>query len=213
MAFNISNFKDALPLGGARAGLFKIYVPSPGFLEGHGKETSSRFALSAQASTIPAGTIEAAEVSYFGRIFKLPGGRVFDEWATTVMIDEDYVTRDFIEQWMDRINGNTTNKSTATGSYLQDLEVHQYAKTGEIVRKYILVGAWPSAVGEVALDWAEASTIQTFDVSWQFQWWESKAISNKTTGDATNVDTNDPSGLPTVGDIVSDVKQAFGNII
>ena len=108
MAFNISTFASkALPQGGARAGLFKISIPKPAALTGH-KLTTEKFALSAQASTIPPGTIEAAEVSYFGRVFKLPGGRTFDEWTTTVLIDEDYVTRDFIEQWMDRINGNTT---------------------------------------------------------------------------------------------------------
>ena len=212
MAFNISNFKDALPLGGSRAGLFRIYIPVPDFLKGHGG-SAEKFSLSAQASTIPPGTIEVTEIAYFGRTFKLPGARTFDEWSTTVMIDEDFATRDFIEQWMDRINGNTTNKTTSKGNYFRDLEVHQYAKTGEIIRKYILVDAWPSGLGEVALDWAEGSTVQTFDVAWQFQWWESVATANKSTGAATTVEVNDPGSRVSVGAEVSTSIEASGSII
>ena len=37
-------------------------------------------------------------------------------------------------------------------------------------------GCWPSTLGEITLDWSEASAIEEFEVTWQFNWWESAAI-------------------------------------
>ena len=185
MAFDIKNFSsEVLPGGGARTGLFRISVPNSFNSISHIGDGSHKFEVSCQAASIPAGTIEPVEVAYFGRMFKLPGGRTFDEWATTILVDEDYKSRQFIESWMDQINGNVTNRvGTLGGDYMKDIEVHQYAKTGEITHKYVMVGAWPSSCGEITLDWNETGTIAQFECSWNFQWWESKVISDRTRED------------------------------
>ena len=187
MAFNIQQFTSGLSGGGARAGLFEVEMNIPqSLVTNSGTRVKDKFRFSCSATTIPPGTIEVSEVSYMGRLFKLPGGRVFDEWVTTGLNDEDFLIRDSIEQWMDELNGNTTNRDNVianSGNSMQNLVVTQFAKDGAPIRKYVLVDAWPSAVGEVALDWAESSTIQTFDITWNFQWWESRGTDNNTTGD------------------------------
>ena len=154
MAFNIQQFTSGLSGGGARAGLFEVEMNIPqSLVTNSGTRVKDKFRFSCSATTIPPGTIEVSEVSYMGRLFKLPGGRVFDEWVTTVLNDEDFLIRDSIEQWMDELNGNTTNRDNVianSGNSMQNLVVTQFAKDGAPIRKYVLVDAWPSAVGEVA---------------------------------------------------------------
>tara|TARA_Y100000401_G_scaffold117395_1_gene126009 strand:- start:1181 stop:1765 length:585 start_codon:yes stop_codon:yes gene_type:complete len=184
MPFEIKNFTSNLSGGGARAGLFEVEINTPSIVTNSATRVQDKFKFTCSATTIPPGTIEVAEVSYMGRLFKLPGGRVFDEWTTTVLNDEDFLVRDSIEQWMDELNGNSTNDTNpgamSSTTAMQDIIVTQYSKRGDAIRKYVLVDCWPSAVGEITLDWAESSTIQTFDITWNFQWWESKATDDNT---------------------------------
>tara|TARA_Y100000034_G_C6872079_1_gene398314 strand:+ start:254 stop:856 length:603 start_codon:yes stop_codon:yes gene_type:complete len=182
--FDINTFKQALPHGGARASLFRIHVPMPAMVLGaHSPFSSMKLALNAKTTTIPTGTIEPVEVPYFGRIFKMPGGRTFDEWTTTITNDEDFAVRDMIEQWMNAINDHSSNRASMQTSimpganYAVDAMVQQYGKDGILLRTYDMKGCWPSTVGEISLDWSEASTIEEFEVTWQFNWWESVATS------------------------------------
>ncbi len=181
--FDINSFKSALPYGGARPSLFDIRIPLPAGMDlgSHGADSSRALTLNAKSTTIPTGTIEPVEVPYFGRIFKMPGGRTFDEWTTTVSNDEDFRVRDLLEQWMDSINGNVTNQESITQSQFGvtpavDGIVTQYGKNGNAIRRYVMKGCWPSTLGEITLDWSEASAIEEFEVTWQFNWWESAAI-------------------------------------
>ena len=200
MAFNVNNFRNALPKGGARPSLFKVVIPLPPSIGGGSME---RISLNTQAASIPSGTIEPVEVFYFGRPFKLPGGRTFEDWTTTVINDEDFAVRHVVEEWMDAINGNVNNQETGGGDlgtggntgleffganlgfsagadYAVDAEVIQYSTNGEALRRYRMIGAWPTAIAEITLDWAEASAIETFDITWAFNWWESPAILGST---------------------------------
>jgi hypothetical protein len=185
MAFDVSSFKDALPNGGARSGLFNIQVPIPDGVElfGHGIQTTRQISVTANATSIPASTIEPTDINYFGRVFRVPGTRTFEDWTTTIYVDESFKVRDFFEQWSDRINGMTTNKTATStglgGGFTTDASVTQYAKNGESIRKYILVDAWPTTVGATELAW-EGNDVQTVEVTWAYTHWEAISISDKT---------------------------------
>ena len=184
MAFEISQFKNALPFGGARANLFRVVIPEPqdiGIDRRH-KGSSDSFSLNAKATTIPPSTIEPVEVPFYGRTFRLPGGRTFDDWETTITNDEDFRVRDWMEQWSDQINSHATNLSTNLASrtgnyqYTVDAEVVQFGKNGAPIRRYIMIDAWPHTIGEITLDWSENGAIEEFPVTWAFSWWESVAL-------------------------------------
>ena len=184
--FEINSFAKALPHGGARANLFSVKIPSLVAGVFYYNKTSESIELVAKATTIPPSTIEPVEVPFYGRTFRLPGGRTFDDWETTITNDEDFLVRDFFEQWSNSINGHATNKSftnlgtfnqngDAAGGYTTDAIVTQYSKDGNPIREYKMIDAWPHTIGEITLDWAENGTIQEFAVTWAFSWWESVA--------------------------------------
>jgi len=189
MSFNINGFRDALPHGGARANLFEVEIATPIIDIGNhaSADIINKVKLNAKATTIPPSTIEPVEVPFLGRNFRLPGGRTFDDWSTMITNDEDFKVRDFFEQWSDRINSHATNQTDSISTlalqdgqgYAVDAKVRQFGKKGDVVREYLMVDAWPHTIGEISLDWAENGTIEEFEVTWAFSWWESVAMRDK----------------------------------
>ena len=162
MPFNISNFKaNGLNFGGARPTLFEVQIPRLG--------AGSEFMV--QAAQIPSATIGPIEVPYFGRKVKIAGDRTYVEWTTTVLNDEDFAIRHALENWVQGINHNIGNVRT-DNDYKQDGTVRQFAKNGQLIREYLFVGLFPSEISTIELDWNTVDTIETFTVTWQYDYWE-----------------------------------------
>ena len=88
--------------------------------------------------------------------------------------------RNHLENWMEKINSHASNKRssdmmkiTGNGSYTGALKITQFAKDDSGPTKtYEFVDVWPSSTGEIALQWA-TNEIQTYDVTWEFNYWKS----------------------------------------
>ena len=177
MAFSINQFKGALSGGGARPDLFEVTLSAPTAVGGDFAD----FNMLCQATTAPGVTIGVTELNYFGRQVKLAGNKTFDDWQTTILNDEDYAIRKGIEAWSDFINnneGNVRNTSSSTpSSYMGTATVKHFSKKGAGIREYDIFNIWPSAIAELTMDWSENDSVQTFDVTWTFSHWISKASS------------------------------------
>ena len=59
-------------------------------------------------------------------------------------------------------------------SYTGSLKVRTFDKAGSaaLTKSYEFVDAWPSAIGEITVDW-ETNDIQTYDITWEFSYWRS----------------------------------------
>ena len=56
-------------------------------------------------------------------------------------------------------------------SYKKSIKVTQYSKTGEHLHHYHFLGAFPTALSAIALDWATASEIEEYTVTWTYDRW------------------------------------------
>ncbi len=180
MGFNIDSFKaNGLINGGARPSLFKVIMQFPAApgIEGDGERAS--FLI--RAAQLPASTVDPVDVPYFGRKIKIAGDRTFADWTITVMNDEDFKLRNDFEAWLNWINTHVSNRSASgTGSpesYKVDIQVYQFGKAGPgddagVIRSYNLVGAFPTTVDAISLDWDTTNTIETFDVTFAYDYWE-----------------------------------------
>ena len=190
MAFSVTEFKSNLKQGGARPSLFKVKfqypsgIPSP--------PTNSEFLV--KATTIPASTIGSYDVFYHGKAIHVAGDRSFDTWDTTIINDEDFGIRHTLENWMNSISNhklNTRNKrsfDTSEGDsakYKSTLKVIQFSKAGEELRNYEFIGAWPSALSTINLDWS-TQEIEEFTCTWMYDSWFVSAgtSANNLTADA-----------------------------
>jgi hypothetical protein len=173
MAFNINTFKQAgLVYGGARPSLFEIILTVPPTVDT--AFASQKFTFTCKAAELPESTISAIEVPYFGRKIKVAGERTFADWSVTVMNDEDFSVRALFETWSNAINrmvANVRDPAVAVENYKVDLEVVQYAKDGTKIRSYLLVGAFPTQVGAIALSWDSQNAIEKFAVSFEYDYW------------------------------------------
>ena len=90
-----------------------------------------------------------------------------------------------MEAWMNNINSHLGNLrkigSAAPSLYKENANVTQYSKTGLPLRQYTFNGMWPIEVSTIELDWNTTDTIETFTVTFQYDWWE---VDGGTTGNA-----------------------------
>lgn len=179
MAFSINNFKNfGLTLGGARPSLFDVELTFPGEISTNAPN-SGRFLI--KAAQIPASTVESIDVGYFGRKIKVAGDRTFADWTVTVMNDEDFALRDTFEAWMNKINALEANiqrgdSSIVDDSYKVDLIVRQYYKAQElnsqnVSRSYKFIGAFPTSVDAISLNWDTTNQVEEFDVTFAYDYW------------------------------------------
>lgn len=174
MAFNIEQFKsNGLVYGGARSSLFRCDVSFPPGLIPTGNLTE-KMSFVAKSATIPPSSVDSIDVGYFGRKIKVAGDRAFPDWTVMVLNDEDFKVRSGLESWLNRLNtlvGNKNTIGTNPSLYKVDSTITQYSKGGSEVRKYRFVGMFPTLVGAISLDWDDTNRIQTFDVTFAYDYW------------------------------------------
>tara|TARA_Y100001951_G_scaffold14088_1_gene9301 strand:+ start:276 stop:857 length:582 start_codon:yes stop_codon:yes gene_type:complete len=177
--FSVTKFKSSLRHGGARPSLFRVMFEYPSTIRPL-PPTNASFLV--KSTTIPASTIGSYDVFFHGKAIKVAGDRTFETWDTVIFNDEDFGIRKTLENWMNSISNhklNTRDKGKfppndkvegGDASYKKDLKVTQYGKDGEELRTYKFVGAWPSALSTINLDWA-TQEIEEFTCTWLYDSW------------------------------------------
>ena len=141
-----------------------------------------------QAASLPESQLGTVQVPYFGRKIKLAGDRTFAPWTITVLNDEDFIIRNFFETWVNMINslqGNLLQFTSASPPLYQGLAIAtQFSKTGIPLRMYQFNDLWPSSVSPITLDWAANDQIESFQVTFEYDYWN---IQGGVTGDAGGI--------------------------
>ena len=168
---NISDFKAKLAGGGARNNQFKITMPFPGYAQVGGEIEDLAFLC--RGSSIPDMTIASINVPFRGRNIKIAGDRTIAEWSVTVYNDTNFKLRNAFERWQNGINNMSDNEGlTNPVDYQVDAFVDHLDRNGNTVKSYTLRGAFPTIVGAIELTYDEATAIEQFDVTFQYQYFE-----------------------------------------
>lgn len=174
MPFNIAAFKsNGLVYGGARPSNFNVFLSVPAGI-GIDLVSVDKFRFVCRAAELPESTISSIDIPYFGRKVKVAGERTFADWSVTVMNDEDFAVRAMFEAWSNAINrmvANVRDPAIAQEQYKADLEIIQYSVDGSDIRSYLLVGAFPTAVSGIGVDWNTSNSIEEFTVAFAYDYW------------------------------------------
>ena len=138
-----------------------------------------------QVSALPPLTVTPIEKMYYGRTVKIPGDIVFGDLTTTIYQTETGTERFELEEWMDKINGHVSNKSTLEtrggtggfmGKYSAQGTLSQYSKAAATTALATVdfIDMWPQTVSEIALSYDTASDIEQFDVTWSYNYYDVK---------------------------------------
>lgn len=181
MAFNVNSFLQNLVKGGARPNQFDITLPFPSGTN----DAMADMTFMAHASSLPGQDVGIINVGYFGRFIKVPGDRSFSEWTVTIYNDEDFWIRNAFEQWSESINNHVANLRDGDkllfADYARNATVTQYGKTGDIIKTYNMFGCWPANVSAIETAWDQTNTIESFTITFAYQWWESDTTDNSAT--------------------------------
>ena len=186
---NISDFKAQLIGGGARANQFRVELSFPSYVTA-GPVVGLRAQFMCKAAQLPASTVENIPLQYRGRAVNIAGERTFTPWTISIYNDVDFGIRNAMEQWSNGIqNLSSTNGRTNPRDYQVDLQVHQLDRNGAIVKTYKFIDAFPTEVGAIALDFDTVNTVETFDVTFQYNYWMSNTAEGSGFGVNASVDT------------------------
>ena len=169
---NINDFKAKLAGGGARANQFKVTMPFPGYSQVGGEIEDLAFLC--RATSLPGMTVPGFNVPFRGRAVKLAGDRTIDDWSVTVYNDTNFKLRNAFERWMNGINNMTDNEGlTNPADYQVDAFVDQLDRNGSTLKSYTLRGVFPTDIAAIALAYDTNDAIETFDVTFKYQFFES----------------------------------------
>ena len=203
----IDAFKTKLKGGGARSNLFEVSFGEfqgglPSTTATSTGATNSVFGqlgvnfdsndlMLIKAAGMPASNITEIPVPFRGRTLKIAGDRTFDVWTITIINDTDFKWRSFFERWVNYIVKTSDGSGTINPSeYMADMNVTQLSRGPgvapnqtnnsniEVLRKYIVHGAFPTAVSAIDLSYNNENEIEEFTVDLQVQWWEAKTADN-----------------------------------
>jgi hypothetical protein len=175
MTFQINDFLSrGLKHHGARPTNFEVQFAAPTSIGGINILEGARFLCN--AAELPPSSIAPVEVGYFGRRLKVKGDRIFYPWNVQIMNDEDFAMRSLLEAWHNGINAIQANFMTlpteaGPTSYKQDLIVKQFSKDGYKTREYILIGAFPTNIGPIRVNWNEMNVIEQYEVEFAYDYW------------------------------------------
>ena len=168
---NINDFKAVLKGGGARANQFSVTLPFPGFAAVGGESRVMSFLC--KATHLPGMTLGEVPVPFRGRNLYIAGDRQFEAWTTTVFNDTDFLIRNALERWMNTINALSDNSGLENPSdYMVDGFVDHLDRAGQVIKAYTFRGMWPLTIAPIELTAAEAGEVESFEVTYRYQFFE-----------------------------------------
>ena len=168
---NINDFKAKLAGGGARANLFKVVMPFPGYAQVGGE--IEELAFLCKGTQLPAMTMPSFTVPFRGRQIKIAGDRTYADWTITVLNDTNFKLRNAFERWSNGINNATDGEGlTNPADYQVDAFVDQLDRNGATIKSYTLRGVFPTTIAPIELTYDEATAIEEFAVTLAYQYFE-----------------------------------------
>jgi len=174
--FSITAFRTAIK-SGSRPNLFRIDVTVP-----TGIPSLANYTTLVRSAALPSATIGTIELPMNGgRRFKIGGDRVFSEWTSTVLNDENYLLRSSLEAWQNdmvftnyEVNNSLGNRSAAASGLYGTVLIYQLDETGASVPNgsYRLVNCWPSDISAIDLSYDTTDAVEDFTVTWTYDYYE-----------------------------------------
>ena len=185
---SITDFRSRLKGGGTRANLFEVQMSFPTYLSvSDENETINDIPFLVKAAEIPASNIGNIPVPFRGRILPIAGDRTFDPWTVTIINDTNFRLRDVMERWSDSINDlQTAQGRTNPEDYQTKASVIQLDRLGKKpgdtiteLRTYDFTGIYPNVVSSIPLDHGATDTIEEFQVTFNYLFYEVKGVNGK----------------------------------
>lgn len=120
-------------------------------------------------ATLPAESNEAIVTNWQGMEYKIGGPSTYSEFTVQFKADVAQNLRLKFIDWKRQIHNPITNVAGSPTSYFGTIHITQLNVQGAPIMSYKLYDAFPSAIGEVSLDYG-SKEFSTFDVTFTYQY-------------------------------------------
>lgn len=195
----VQDLRAVLIGGGSRNNQFRVELSFPNFVP-LGALAGQRAQFLCHAASLPGSVISEIPVPFRGRTMYVSGEREFQPWTISIYNDTTFGIRNALEFWSNGIqNLTSTDGITNPSEYQIDMAVHQLDRGGATLKTYKFNDAWPIDVSPIQLSYEQANSIETFDVTFRYNFWDSNT--SEGSGFGVNVSVNTPVGTVAGGSI------------
>ena len=186
----LSDFKGKLLGGGARPNLFDVTITDCPFATTFDQDV---FQFMCKAATLPASNIAQIDIPFRGRIFKVAGDRTVEPWSITVINDENFLIRNAMEAWVEKMAKLSDNIGNVNpNAYMVTADVYQLGRGSKpgtagntaidagsensVLKAYKFLDIFPTSVSAIDLSYDSSDALEEFTVEFQVNSFE--VISN-----------------------------------
>lgn len=161
---NLTDITKAFSSGDfARPNLFEVEIP---FL---GRDLKFK----CKAASLPAALTDKVTFGYQNKKMKIGGDRTFEDWTITVYNDSSHDVRKQFLAWQNMVHSQDSSIYAENPDvYKKEAIVRQFDRQGNETVSTTMFGVFPTTIGEIALDWDDNSSIETFEVIVSLDWFE-----------------------------------------
>jgi hypothetical protein len=180
----ISSFADEL----AKPSRFDVSITLPSVL---GSIVDSfTLSLRCENANLPGRTLETSDLRIYGPSEKMPNRSSYEDITMTFIVTNTMVEKKVFNSWMDYINPTNTWNFEYKSNYVSDIVITQYDLSNNDVHSVKLIEAYPIAITQMDLDWANQD-YHKLSVTFTYRYWE--VVGQNTADGQPNATT------PTVG--------------
>ena len=168
---SIIDFQSALKES-ARGTQFRVTINFPTSVA-NGVEATRVSTFLTYEGRIPQVTVTDIVLKYRGKQYHEAGDKEFQTWGCSIYNDIDFTVRGALEDWSELIrSGDSTDGASYPTEYKSTVTIEQLNRAGDTVRTYTLHGAWPSDLGEIALNF-DGSEIENYQATFTYDYFTS----------------------------------------
>lgn len=169
MAMNIEFIKSALKQP-ARPTLFDVEIsgnPAVQIL------SSDVLKFTCKSAGLPSVSLGKIDVPYYGRKVPYAGDRTYEDWNTTIVMNNDWTIFRELQKWHAAYNHPEMNVATTANmvSYKCDGYVNVYDPTGLSNMRIKMVGLFPYQIAQLDLSWENTDSTADLQVTWFLDYW------------------------------------------
>lgn len=122
-----------------------------------------------KSANLPSSQFEERVIDWQGTPYKMASDRHFDDWTVAFNVDEKAKILQKFYDWQDMIQSPSSNVRSSAEDYMRKQEIHLIDYSGNTLKTYNLIGAWPKSVSQVALDYS-TNEIARVEVTFSYQY-------------------------------------------
>lgn len=175
---NLSSISDFLARnqvsGFARTNRYFVQFPLDSIFPGLLAQDAAKYlSFLCESVDFPGRDLSVSDNRIYGPVYKTPTISTYPDVNMTFMCDSSLFQKQLFEEWMNKINPNTTFDFNYRDNYTTDIIISQLNELNEVMHTVMLHKAFPTSVGSLQSTWSD-DAFHKIQVTFAYDYWDSQ---------------------------------------